>query len=252
LNKVIFIVLFAVSFSVLLGSQNAFALTETVFDEDFDGALVGWSESLCNLNNPPTQVCRLDQATTLFDPPNELPNSLPNWGFVEIEANGGEFIPVEVRYAKSFNVVNEDDYTVSSWLGVKDCSGLGDCHIASRIFVDGFLILEQSGPDVSDEPLLPSHVFFEQSTFHLTSGPHMIELGMLSPEGAIAGNFRASFDNVLIQREVPVQVVGGTIIPIDTTALLLANIQSTTWMIPIVLSIVGIGLFVVSRKSENS
>ena len=47
-------------------------------------------------------------------------------------------------------------------------------------------------------------------------------------------------------------VVGGEIIPIDTTSLLLAGTQSFSWMIPVVLSVLGIGLLVVSRKSENS
>jgi len=47
-------------------------------------------------------------------------------------------------------------------------------------------------------------------------------------------------------------VVGGELLPIDTTALLLAGAQSFYWMIPVVLSVLGIGLFVVSRKSENS
>ncbi len=46
--------------------------------------------------------------------------------------------------------------------------------------------------------------------------------------------------------------VGGEIIPIETTTLLLAGIQSFSWMIPVTLSVLGIGLFVVSRKSENS
>ena len=47
-------------------------------------------------------------------------------------------------------------------------------------------------------------------------------------------------------------VIGGKIIPIETTSLLLAGAQSFSWMIPVVLSVLGIGLFVVSRKSENS
>ncbi len=48
-------------------------------------------------------------------------------------------------------------------------------------------------------------------------------------------------------------VVGGELIPIDTTALLLAGVQTNAaWLIPVVLSVLGIGLFVVSRKSENS
>jgi len=46
------------------------------------------------------------------------------------------------------------------------------------------------------------------------------------------------------------QVIGGEIIPIDATSLLVSNAQSFSWMIPVVLSVLGIGLFVVSRKSE--
>jgi len=45
-------------------------------------------------------------------------------------------------------------------------------------------------------------------------------------------------------------VVGGELIPIETTTLILAGSQSFSWMIPVVLSVLGIGLFVVSRKSE--
>ena len=44
------------------------------------------------------------------------------------------------------------------------------------------------------------------------------------------------------------QVVGGKIIPIDSTSLILAGAQSFSWMIPVTLSILGIGLFVVYRK----
>ncbi len=47
-------------------------------------------------------------------------------------------------------------------------------------------------------------------------------------------------------------IVGGELLSIDSTALLLSSAQSFSWMIPVVLSVVGIGLFVVSRKSENS
>ncbi len=47
-------------------------------------------------------------------------------------------------------------------------------------------------------------------------------------------------------------VVGGELLPIDTTALLLAGAQTFSWMIPVILSVIGIALFVVSRKSENS
>jgi len=50
----------------------------------------------------------------------------------------------------------------------------------------------------------------------------------------------------------PPPIVGGELLPIESTSLLLANAQLFSWMIPVVLSVLGIGLFVVSRKSENS
>ncbi len=45
-------------------------------------------------------------------------------------------------------------------------------------------------------------------------------------------------------------VVGGELLSIDSTALILANAQTFSWMIPVLLSVLGIGLFVVSRKSK--
>ena len=43
--------------------------------------------------------------------------------------------------------------------------------------------------------------------------------------------------------------VGGTMIPIDTTALLLAGVQSISmWMIPVVAAGIGIGIFVIKRR----
>lgn len=45
-----------------------------------------------------------------------------------------------------------------------------------------------------------------------------------------------------------VDSVGGEFIQIDSTALILAGAQSTSWMIPVVLSVLGIGLVLVKRK----
>jgi len=43
--------------------------------------------------------------------------------------------------------------------------------------------------------------------------------------------------------------IGGTFIPIDQTALLLAGVQSISmWMIPVILAGIGIGVFVIKRK----
>ncbi len=66
-----------------------------------------------------------------------------------------------------------------------------------------------------------------------------------------SGGFNANPDAIVQIPSICVQV-GGNLVPIDSTALLLAGAQSTSWMIPVILSGIGIGLFVVSRKSENS
>lgn len=44
------------------------------------------------------------------------------------------------------------------------------------------------------------------------------------------------------------KIIGGIMIPIDTTSLLLAGAQNTTLLIPLVLSATGIGLVLVRRK----
>jgi len=74
------------------------------------------------------------------------------------------------------------------------------------------------------------------------------------PFEGVFGLFNAAFDPVIPDSSISCDdgVVGGEIIPIETTTLILAGAQSFSWMIPVVLSGIGIGLFVVSRKSENS
>lgn len=46
------------------------------------------------------------------------------------------------------------------------------------------------------------------------------------------------------------KIIGGEIIQIESTSLILAGAQSFSWMIPILLSGIGIGLFAVSRRSD--
>ena len=51
-----------------------------------------------------------------------------------------------------------------------------------------------------------------------------------------------------VEIDPPIEFVGGTIFPIDTMTLLIAGAQSVAWIIPISLSIVGIGLVLVKRR----
>ncbi len=80
-------------------------------------------------------------------------------------------------------------------------------------------------------------------------------------DSTLVGNqFLISFDGIIFsglsvadfpfQITALIQQIGGEIIPIDSASLLLANTQTFSWMIPVVLSVLGIGLFVVSRKSD--
>jgi len=201
LQNVTIVVLFSSIALVLLGSLNsASAVTETVFEEDFDNGLTGWSQSVCIRSDLMNQICEIDQAVELFDFPNDPPNSFPFWGFVQIDDREHPSGPeaVEVRYKKSFNVSVEDDYNVSAWLGIKDCSG---CNIRTQLYIDGTLVFEKVGHNIPSEPVGP-HKFFEQTIIHLAPGSHDVEMGMQS-NFASKGMFRASFDDIKISRDVP-------------------------------------------------
>jgi len=82
----------------------------------------------------------------------------------------------------------------------------------------------------------------------VSPGSHEVKFQMTRPFTESMDTPRQYIDDVMVLAE-PV-VVGGQIIPIESTSLILAGAQSFSWMIPVVLSVVGIGLFVVSRKSE--
>ena len=65
---------------------------------------------------------------------------------------------------------------------------------------------------------------------------------------AIPGGADTAHQTIMVTTST--SVVGGEFLPIDSTALILAGAQSFSWMIPVVMSVLGVGLFVVSRKSE--
>jgi len=171
-----------------------------VFEENFDNGLVGWTESVCIRNDPTRQTCEIGQATELNNaPPNNLsPHSLPNWGFVQVNDVAHPSPPgsPEVRFQKTFNVIDEDDYDVSAWLGTKDCGG---CNISTRLYIDGNLIFEEIGigPSLAGREG-ELREFFRQTVIHLTAGTHDVEMGMFSTV-ANAGQFRASFDDIQIE-----------------------------------------------------
>ena len=200
------ILVFTITF-LLSSTQYSLAITETIFEENFDGNLTGWSESLCDLTAPENQTCSIGQAKELRDPPNDPPNSLPYWGYVEVfDPRGGPDLgSIEIRYSKPFEVIIEDDYDIMAWIGTKDCSG---CSISSKLFVDGGLVFEKEGRTLPEPET--DRKFFEQKLIYLLPGTHNVSIGM-SSTGAASGNFRASFDDIKIIREIPLLCGEGTL-----------------------------------------
>ncbi len=67
--------------------------------------------------------------------------------------------------------------------------------------------------------------------------------------GTSQGNSRIEEkpNDVIPNNDVP---IGGTFVPIDQSALLLAGVQSISmWMIPVILAGIGIGVFVIKRRN---
>ena len=70
-------------------------------------------------------------------------------------------------------------------------------------------------------------------------------IGVVSTAGPSTGSI------IAIPTSAPGNPVGGELIPIETTSLILAGTQMTAaWMIPVLVSAVGIGL-VVFRKNNS-
>jgi len=82
----------------------------------------------------------------------------------------------------------------------------------------------------------------------LFTEPEPGEVVAISTDGGSTWSLFREFDLAVIITGGA--LIGGILIPIETTSLLLAGAQTFSWMIPVVLSVLGIGLFAVSRKSE--
>jgi len=89
----------------------------------------------------------------------------------------------------------------------------------------------------------------ESGTVRIFSTGVLNNHGFIGPDPVFLVEAGAIFNDNLPSK---CEIVGGELIPIESTSLLLAGAQTFSWMIPVVLSVLGIGLFVVSRKSENS
>jgi len=112
----------------------------------------------------------------------------------------------------------------------------------STLFINcnGELVLTEGG---SNEGLITNHGILQTITgADFTNGGTYRSSGTDTFVGPFIGNDIIRIASICVE-------VGGNLVPIDSTALLLAGAQTFSWMIPVVLSVLGIGLFVVSRKA---
>jgi len=78
-----------------------------------------------------------------------------------------------------------------------------------------------------------SHTFTELGTYDIQCAVHLTMIMMA----------------IVVNAPEQDPVVGGTLIAIDKTALLLAGVQSISmWMIPVVVAGIGIGVFVIKQR----
>ena len=82
----------------------------------------------------------------------------------------------------------------------------------------------------------------------LCTGNSQCISGLCSGNNNANGNFDGNLNGGICTTPT---MIGGTMIPIDSTALLLAGAQSTaSWMIPVIVSAIGIGLAVFTLRKK--
>jgi len=80
------------------------------------------------------------------------------------------------------------------------------------------------------------------------TGPHSVEVAVATANNAFAGGTLAS---ILVQLQTS-HTVAGELLPIDSTALMLAGLQtSAIWLVPSVVGIAGVGFYVVRAKMNK-
>ena len=128
--------------------------------------------------------------------------------------------------------------------GINDCGGVinligGTDTFTGSMQLENQANFENRGAFTSSNTDTPSDI----GVIRVVGSATLINSGTI-PQGIVivqGGNF---LDN----QPSPCIPVGGELIPIETTSLILAGAQPFSWMIPLVLSVLGIGLFVVRRK----
>jgi len=246
------VVLFAVSFSVLLGSnQEVYAVPIIIEDQASCEGLSGNSSW-----DPNTKTCNVTGVHTIpiddgwFVPGSANDVTLQLSGTLNVEGtlslDGGLLVNTGVVNAIGGGPGGLGTIVLEA-SGINDCGGVinligGTDTFTGSMQLENQANFENRGAFTSSNTDTPSDI----GVIRVVGSATLINSGTI-PQGIVfvqGGNF---LDN----QPSPCIPVGGELIPIESTSLILAGAQTFSWMIPVILSGIGIGLFVF-RKSENS
>ncbi len=245
MNKVLPLIIFSILIATITSPVQAgvpglitfeFEI-EVDFIEDDGGLLVG----ILEVGDTLTGTYTFDPDTPDLAP---LIPSLSNYAFdslnVQFDSVVYQTVPPFVLGCNVINIDNTidvDEYLLQSFCGLKQQSGtpLTD----DAIF--NFQLDDFDGTVFSDTslPLTPPDLAeFEVNNSRLKLLDEFDAVEVVDIFGHV----------ILLQLQPPQSTVGGELIPLDTTALLLAGVQANAlWLIPIVIAAVGIGI-VIARK----
>jgi len=223
LAKLLIAVVFSVLLLVPIGAQNAFAGAAPPFDKNFVHAT--WISP----GSPPTN------ADTFESDPNS-PFDLFDLVF---DSGGCSTIQIQAGVNCQFAIPNFVDNLPIKLIHV-DVTFTGNTE-PTVVFVECFEGIFGGGPLIIPLVTEPGPAGFIHYEFECEPNPDwetfqfkLLGFGTVNQVDI----WTTSFDDSLI---------GGEIIPIESTSLILAGAQTFSWMIPVVLSIIGIGLVFVRR-----
>ncbi len=240
MNRVIPLLAFSILLLVPVGAQNAFADIIELKNEA-DCLALGGTFFVLGI----ADVCvflslTVDSGDTLIieNIQVQVTDGLTNSGTIQLVGGSEEVSGSLVPGGNSGFIVNECGGTINAQGG--DESNSGSISITPGRSLTNFGTINLIGDIGSfSGSLLISGTADNHGTINE------------NPDSGPASGIVFVFNVGVFNDDLPSQcAIGGEIIPIETTSLILAGTQSFSWMIPVLLSGIGIGLFVVTRKSE--
>jgi len=231
------LVLLSISVIGLFGLHNAFAVSTITFEPQSDGTIIAnqYQTDGVQFSSVNYVLKILDDSGEIPPGPPSNPNILvsnygPNNGDIVISVvNPGTFVPTDAS-SISFYLYSVGNNKVT--VQTKDSGGNV---IDTKFFQHIDAVIGPPNPG-------PKENGWGQKDLYTFSGPIRTVTITSSQETTLDGY---GIDNVLVK----FGAIGGDLLPIDNTALLLAGVQSSAlWILPVVVAGVGVVAFKLRRN----